>query len=132
MSTLDTNPYAALPTPVWFASLDAALEWARAGNRALVVFFVAEWCDWSARLFAETLAEVGVRAMLQHVGCMRIEGDRNLPLVEHWNVDIYPTALVLASGGAELGRIRGFEDGPRWAERLHGILMRGAVPRQAG
>ena len=69
--------------------------------------------------------------MLQYVACMRIEGDRNLPLVEHWSVDIYPTALVLAPSGAELGRIRGFEAAPRWAERLHGILMRGAVPHQA-
>ncbi len=116
------------PPPLWFASLNAAMAGARERNSPLVLFFVARWCAWSARLLAETLADVGVRSMLQYAACVRIEGDQNLPIVEHWDIDIYPTTLVLAPDGGELGRIRGFDEPAAWAGNLHHILMRGAVP----
>jgi hypothetical protein len=67
--------------------------------------------------------------MLRSLVCTRVEGDGNLPAVEHWRIDIYPTALVLAPHGAELGRIRGFEEAATWAGQLQAILARGAASR---
>jgi hypothetical protein len=128
MDAFAAHQYASVPPPLWFGSIDAAMAGAREGHCPLVVFFVAEWCQWSARLFSETLIDASARSVLQYVACARIEGDRSLPLVEQWDIDIYPTALVLAPDGRELGRIRGFDEPPAWARKLHEILMRG-VPR---
>jgi len=131
MTTFETNPPAAQREPVWLASLEEAMPWARYWNCPLVAFFVAEWCEWSGRLFAETVTDPRAHAILRCVVCTRVEGDDHLGLVEHFGVDVYPTAVVLASDGTELGRIRGFEEGRAWATRLHQILMSGQRAAQA-
>lgn len=129
MSSSWAYPYAQEHEPTWFASLDEAMPWAQTWGRPLVAIFVAEWCEWSARLLAETLTDAHVKDMLRSLVCTRVEGDGNLPAVEHWRIDIYPTALVLAPDGAELGRIRGFEEAATWAGQLQAILARGAASR---
>jgi hypothetical protein len=131
MSASWPYPSAAPPEPLWFTSLAEAMPWAQTWDCPLVVVFAAHWCQWSLRLWAETLADVQVKAMLRTIACAWIEGDNNLQLLQQWGIDIYPTSLVLAPDGSELGRIRGFEEGPAWATRLHEILMGRGITRQS-
>lgn len=121
----------ALPAagPAWLSDLEAGREAARAGNKPLLVHFTGSaWCPPCRLLHAEVLegpafaawARDRVLVVLDYPPLSarsedRIKADpalaRLMALKAEFKVPGFPTAVLLAPDGRELGRTSGYAKG---------------------
>lgn len=117
----------------WGTDLTAALNQARSGNRCVLMDFTgSDWCPWCMKLDQDVFSTpqfagfansklVLVRVDFPH-NLRQSEDLRqaNAGLASRFNVDSYPTCILLDSSGKELGRQNGYaEGGPQaFIERL--------------
>ncbi|MFQ6099538.1 MAG: thioredoxin family protein [Armatimonadota bacterium] len=115
-------PQEAAPPSGVHETLEDAMEAGRQTSRPVLAVFIARWCEWSAKLYNETLASPYLASLPEHFECVIVDGDARPDLVDRHKIDMYPTAIVLRPNGMELGRIEGFDTAEKWGERLRRIL----------
>lgn len=94
----------------WVDGLPGALEQAAQADRPVMVDFYTEWCGWCKKLDAEVYTDERVEKLLTEAFvCVKIDGDTNEQLVEKYEVEGYPTIVILDTDGTTLKRIDGFE-----------------------
>lgn len=94
----------------WVDGLPAALEQAAQADRPVMIDFYTDWCGWCKKLDAEVYTDEQVEKLLTEAFvCVKIDGDTEEQLVEKYEVQGYPTIIILDADGTRLKTIGGFE-----------------------
>jgi len=121
------DPHAAntpASSPLWRTDFPAALKQAQADNKLVLIDFTgSDWCPWCIKFDREVLATdrfagyaqknlVLVKADFPRHTPQRVELiHSNAALKNTFNVDSFPTYILLKSNGEVLGRQVGYLDG---------------------
>lgn len=120
-----------VPAVAWFdGTLEEALATAKAQGKQVFIDVGAYWCPPCHRLDEEVFVKQEVGAALAkdyialHIDAEKGEGPE---LVERYQVQAYPTMLVLESSGIEKGRIVDFLEPTAFLEALGRLSAGGNV-----
>jgi thiol:disulfide interchange protein DsbD len=90
-----------------------ALDAARGKGQAVVVFATAEWCGPCQRLHREALADPEVKAAMDALTRLKIDGTPRSPairpLLDEHGIGSYPTLVFYDAAGREVQRLEGVE-----------------------
>jgi thiol-disulfide isomerase/thioredoxin len=120
----DMNRDAAAGAAVWRNDFPGALKQAQAENkRVLLDFTGSDWCPWCIKFDQDVLSTGKFAAYAgQKLELVKVDFPRHTPqsgdqrranaaLAAQFNVDGYPTYVLLNSAGKELGRQVGYRNG---------------------
>jgi thiol:disulfide interchange protein len=94
---------------------------ARTNDQPILIDFYTDWCGPCKQMDAHTWNQKKVIDWLdEHFVCIKYNATdpEKRPVAERYDVDSYPTMLLIDADGNELGRIKGGHD----AQRLIGSL----------
>lgn len=119
----------------WHESFVIAMrESAQTGKPVLVDFTGSDWCQWCVKLkqdvfetevFRNWASDNAILLELDYPkrGTQRPEiKQQNADLAERYNIDSYPTVLLLDSNGEVLGKLGYQADAHAWIESAESIL----------
>lgn len=113
----------------WYrGKVDAAFAAAKAQGKPIFMYWGAEWCPYCAQLEAEVFADARFQERAGQFVALYVDGDDEglVKLFEHHRVTGYPTTIVLASDGTELGRLpAGYLKAEAYLESLDALLKAG-------
>jgi thiol:disulfide interchange protein len=111
----------------WLTDLENGLASAREREMPVYALLTVDWCPWCKRLEEETLVSPGVAALLERLVTVRLDGDENEEIVDAYDFELYPTALIFNAGGEFVDLIEGFSDAEEYLASLEAIV--GSSPR---
>ena len=94
----------------WGHTFDDALAQAKASSRRLFIDFETTWCGPCKSMDEWIWTDADVAALLKkgYVG-VKLDGDIEKALVKRFNVNGYPTMVVLDASGHETSRVLGYQ-----------------------
>lgn len=114
---------AAEASPMWNASVAAALRTAAVENRPIVVFVTAKWCGFCRKMERETLANPQVaRKLRDSFVVLMIDADEQPNLVERMRIEGFPSTLVFSPSGKLRDRATGYlspAEASQWLDALN-------------
>lgn len=126
-------------TTGWKAAAAAATD---AKRPILADFTGSDWCGWCVKLKREVFATpefaawAGNAVVLLEVDFPRAkplaaeQQRENQGLAEKYSIEGFPTILILAADGREIGRLGYQEGGPKaWIAAAEQIIAKGQTPR---
>ena len=109
---------------LWRTDYDGALSQARSDNKLVLLDFTgSDWCPWCIKFDEEVLATDRFNGYAaSKLELVKVDFPRHTPLPEdqqrandalgqRFNVDGYPTYILLTADGRELGRQSGYQPG---------------------
>lgn len=112
----------------WDNDLQAALDKARQSHRPILLKFHAVWCAPCQAMEREVYTRKDVADALSHWIAVGIDGDEQPRLINRYNVNAYPTLVMLDATGKEIFRYEGYME----AEQLIRIIQSLDKSRKAG
>jgi protein disulfide-isomerase len=110
--------------PLWRNDLPGALQQARSENKLVLLDFTgSDWCPWCIKFDHDVLSTENFAAYAgQKLELVKVDFPRhtaqpddlrraNAALAAQFNVDGYPTYVLLDANGRELGRQVGYQEG---------------------
>lgn len=125
---------AAEPALPFSKDLDGTLSAARAGNRPVVVVFVAAWCPHCRDMRRNALASPLLTARAEDFFWVMVDVDRSVEAARRYRVDAVPTIDVLDPRGRTLSRLGGALDPAeidRWLTEVRAAWKSGRSPAPA-
>lgn len=102
---------------------DAARKAAAAEKKLLFADFVTASCAPCKLMDKTTYQDDAFNAWLSaRAVCVRVDGDKERPLVDALRVGVYPTLLLLDSAGNELDRFDGYHDAAKLRAKLEDAI----------
>src|SRR5262249_51233771 len=107
--------------PSWANAQEAGIEWrysyatarqeAQEKGRPLVLEFGRKVCPWCDKLDHDTLSHPTiVKTINDNFIPLKIDGDLEPKLVDHLQIQAYPTVILADADGKILGTMEGFKD----------------------
>jgi TolA-binding protein len=109
----------------WTHTLSAGLAQASLENKLIIVDLVADWCGWCRQMETQTWANPKIIQLTQQYVFLRLNGEKEkdgIELVEKFQVDGYPTVMLLNADGTEFERFEGFMSADQFLTRLNTSL----------
>lgn len=103
-------------------SLSRGMELAKKQHRMIYVQVVTEWCGYCRKLQTEDYKKAAVRELLSRYVLVSIDGDHQADVANRFNVQGYPTLLVLSPSGELLARMDGYPGTDRLKHVLTTVL----------
>ena len=103
-------------------SLSRGMELAKQQHRMIYVQVVTEWCGYCRKLQTEDYKKSAVRELLSRYVLVSIDGDHQADVANRFNVQGYPTLLVLSPSGDLLVRMDGYPGAHRLKQVLSSTL----------
>ncbi|MGD0615873.1 MAG: thioredoxin domain-containing protein [Verrucomicrobiota bacterium] len=104
-------------------SFDAALKQAAAQKKIAFVDFFTTWCGPCKMLDRTTWQDPKVMSLLQDKTIpLRIDAEQNVALAKRYQIDAYPTLLLLKPDGSVLDRLVGYRDAARFVTEFNDAL----------
>jgi protein disulfide-isomerase len=124
-ATPSTPPAPSTPSDAqWTTDFPAALNQAQSGNKLVLLNFTgSDWCPWCIKLDHDVLSTSEFAAYAQNkLVLVRLDFPRQTPqsdalkqanadLASRFNVNGYPTCILVDASGKELGRQVGYLEG---------------------
>jgi TolA-binding protein len=110
---------------VWTRELSEALTQASSGNKLVIVDLVADWCGWCRQMEVQTWTSPKITQLAQQYVFLRLNGENEkdgVGLIEKFQIDGYPTAMLLNPDGTEFDRFEGFMSADQFLSRLNASL----------
>jgi len=110
----------------WNHKLSDALSQASSGDKLIIVDVVADWCGWCRQMETQTWTNSKVVQLTQQYVFLRLNGEKErdgIELAERFQVDGYPTVMLLNADGTEFDRFEGFMSADRFLNRLNASLV---------
>jgi YHS domain-containing protein/thioredoxin-related protein len=103
----------------WLREFERARNEAQSLDRPLLLFFTAKWCPACLRVERTVFVDKRVIEFIsERYVAVHVDADAAPELVEAWNVDRLPTALIISSAGTVLGKIEGFRPADKYLSEL--------------
>jgi len=113
----------------WREPTPAINEVAKAANKLIMADFYADWCGYCKMQDATSYEDDRVILMTDQVVATKIDGDARTELKGHYNVNSYPTVLILTADGQEIDRKKGASrEASGYVQWLGGTLYKNALP----
>lgn len=98
------------------------LERARQENKYVFIDFYATWCGPCKKLDKEVYPEAAVEKLLNSMLSAKYDAEKEpwLAVADEFRVSAYPTLIVLAPDGREMGRYVGYLPAPEFVEVIGG------------
>jgi thioredoxin-related protein len=114
---------------MWRSSYNAARREAQEKSRPLVLDFGTENCVWCNKLDSSTFRDPKVVSVLnEHFIPIKIDAQQNATLAEALNIQSYPTLVLASPDGKILDTLEGYQDAPRFHDRLQRVLVTFSSP----
>ena len=121
-------PLAAQGGVAWEENLDAALKRAKSEHKLVVLDLWAEWCGPCQKLKRDTFPSAQAQAALRKVVPVsimvetqdRTPNPQGMELAKRYQLEAYPTLIVLDASGKELRRHLGFMPPSEFAKFIEG------------
>ncbi len=94
--------------PDWII-LGVGAKTAATQAKPMMVDFYTGWCHWCKKLDKETYADPRVMEKAKSFVCVKVDGEDDPTSAAKYNVEGYPTILLLDSSGRELHRVTDFK-----------------------
>jgi thiol-disulfide isomerase/thioredoxin len=92
-------------------SFDAASQKAAHTDKIVLVDFYTTWCGPCRLMDKRTWTDTNVIKLLQEkTVALRIDAEKQSALVTRYQIDAYPSILLIKPDGTELGRLVGYRD----------------------
>jgi len=118
------------PAIDWSGTLDEAKIEAQKTGRSILVSFEAYWCPWSRLLRESLYVAPAVIESLRSYKCVAIDADRDSSLCGEYDVNLYPTIIVMDPYGGELQRIVGYYPPQEFLRQLSYVRQGDQVLRE--
>ena len=96
----------------WLTDLEEGLAAANERGVPVYALLTVDWCPWCNRLEEETLQSPDVATLLERLVTVRLDGDENEEIVDAYDFQLYPTALIFNADGEFVELIEGFFEKP--------------------
>lgn len=106
---------------VW-GDFKGGTKYAQKNNRPMLIHFTTDWCGWCKKLEKEVYTVPEVADTMRKFVCVKVDGDKEKDVVQHYNVRGYPTIVFLNSKLEEVGRIPGYLPADKFLEQLKAAL----------
>lgn len=106
----------------WVHKYDKGMASAGRQKKVAMVDLYTDWCGWCKKLDDHTYKDKDVLALAENFVCIKVDADKNKPLVKKYNVTGYPTILFLKPNGDEVGRIRGYLPPKQFAQKMKAFV----------
>lgn len=104
---------------VWLTDYDQALDEARSKDKPVVLYLRTEWCTYCRQMDRTTLTDAAVVAEAgSEFVWLRLDAEKNergASLRERFEVNDFPTFLLLDAEGEEIDRLKGYIPPERFA-----------------
>jgi protein disulfide-isomerase len=134
-ASADTAPTTSPADMAWTESYDGALAQAKSENKLILADFTgSDWCHYCVQLRREVLNKPEfISWASSHVILLEVDYPRrkaqaddikaqNERLKNQFNIDGYPTVVVMNADGKEVGRIVGYDGEKEWSQELQKIV----------
>jgi thiol:disulfide interchange protein len=92
----------------WEKNLQTALDKARQSHRPILLKFHAVWCGPCQAMEREVYTRKDVADALANWIAVSIDGDQEPQIMNHYNVEAFPTLVMLDAAGKEIFRYEGY------------------------
>lgn len=122
MLTLVLLMFIASPLPAeeisWITDFAQALQAAQSANKLIMVDFYTDWCGWCKRLDEDTYPHPDVLSLADDFINAKIHAEKDRATAKKYGVASYPTIVFLDSQGKEIWRVKGYKNGPQFAQEM--------------
>jgi thioredoxin-related protein len=136
-ASADTAPATAPSDTAWTESYDGALAQAKSEKKLVLADFTgSDWCHYCVQLRREVLNKPEFMTWAaSHVVLLEVDYPRrksqadevkaqNERLKNQFNIDGYPTVVVMNADGKEVGRIVGYDGEKEWSDALRNMVQK--------
>jgi len=109
--------------PGWHTSFEQAVETARREGKPIFVDFSTTWCHNCRLLEQQTFPSPEIDSRLQNFVRVQVDGDQRPDIVQKYNVDAYPTLVMLDPAGRMANKAVGFMKPRELAPTLDATLQ---------
>lgn len=104
----------------WLHTYSGALAKAHLENKPVMIDFYADWCKWCKVLDQKTFPHKNVVAYADDFVFAKIDGEakNNRKLLTRYQINSFPRILFLDDEGLVIGEVKGFMEGPAFAEKM--------------
>jgi len=105
----------------WEKNLQPALAKARQSQRPILLKFHATWCPPCQAMEREVYTRKDVADALSNWIAVSIDGDQGPQIMNHYNVEAFPTLVMLDATGKELFRYEGYMEADQLIRTLRSL-----------
>jgi thiol-disulfide isomerase/thioredoxin len=95
-----------------------ALQKAKLTKKPLLIDFETDWCGYCKKMDQFVYTDNSVVKAAKNVIAVKVDGDKNKPLVKQFQVNGYPTMILLSHDGKIIKKIVGYQDARQMVELL--------------
>ena len=106
----------------WYDKQDEALKTAEKKKKPIAMVFYEDGCPWCKKLFSTTLEDPRIEYLENDFIWIKTNGYNFPELMDMYEIDSYPTILLLDSKGKAVNKMVGFKTAPVLRDKLNPFL----------
>jgi uncharacterized protein YyaL (SSP411 family) len=87
-------------------------------DRLIIIDFYTDWCTWCQVMENSTYIDPVVVARSKEFVCIKVDGDRNVQLVNEYNIEGYPTTFFLMPDGSVFDKTVGYIEPEEFLQKM--------------
>ncbi len=105
----------------WSANFGEALKKSASAGKPVLVDVWAVWCAPCKLMDQTTYRDPSVKAESENFVLMKVNADVQLPIIERYRVNAFPTVLFLDEKGHEIARFAGYRKASELAPKMKAV-----------